>query len=109
MLVRALKKLFGSQAAREFKKAETLLETVNRHASSYESLTDSEVFGKTAEFRSRIDETRAPLREESAQIEAQLEGELEANERLELSDRLAELEAAVRTAEAESLDALLPE
>ena len=84
MLVRALKKLFGSQA-------------------------DREVFGKTAEFRSRIDETRGPLRQESAQIERQLEGELEANERLGLSDRLAELEAAIRTVEAESLDALLPE
>jgi preprotein translocase subunit SecA len=109
MLVRALKKLFGSQADREFKKAETVLETVNRHASSYESLTDAEVFGKTAEFRSRIDETRGALRQESAQIERQLEGELEANERLGLSDRLAELEAAIRTVEAESLDALLPE
>ncbi len=105
----ALKKLFGSQAAREFKKAESLIDGVNRHVTEYESLSDADVFGKTAEFRRRLDEARGPLRQLAEQTEQQLQADLDADKRVELSDRLAELEAEIRDAEAACLDELLPE
>ncbi|MBT6144817.1 MAG: preprotein translocase subunit SecA, partial [Gemmatimonadetes bacterium] len=109
MLGRYLKKLFGSQADREFKKAEDIITAVNRHAESYQSLSDAELFGKTAEFRQRLDEARGAFRQESEQIEEQLRSDLDADERVRLNDRHAELEGAIRDAEAQTLDALMPE
>jgi len=109
MLGRTLKKLFGSQADREFKKSESVIDAVNQYADGYTSLSDADVFAKTTEFRRRLDEVRGPLREELAQLDEQLRGDLEGNDRQDLSDRQAELETAIRDAEAQALDDLLPE
>ncbi|MDP7448469.1 MAG: preprotein translocase subunit SecA, partial [Candidatus Latescibacteria bacterium] len=109
MLGRTLKKLFGSQADREFKKSESVIDAVNQYADGYTSLSDADVFAKTTEFHRRLDEVRGPLREELAQLDEQLRGGLEGNDRQDLSDRQAELETAIRDAEAQALDDLLPE
>ncbi|MEC8931777.1 MAG: preprotein translocase subunit SecA, partial [Candidatus Latescibacterota bacterium] len=109
MLGRTLKKLFGSQADREFKKSESVIDAVNQYADGYTSLSDADVFARTTEFRRRLDEVRGPLREELAQLDEQLRGGLEGNDRQDLSDRQAELETAIRDAEAQALDDLLPE
>ena len=109
MLGRTLKKLFGSQADREFKKSESVIDAVNQYADGYTSLSDADVFAKTTEFHRRLDEVRGPLREELAQLDEQLRGGLEGKDRQDLSDRQAELETAIRDAEAQALDDLLPE
>ena len=109
MLGRALKKLFGSQAAREFKKAEDVIADVNRYADSYQSLSDAEIFAKSRSFKQRVEEARAALRREADEIDEQLRGDLDSAQRLDLNDRHAELETAIRAAEEQTLDELLPE
>ena len=45
-----IKKVFGSQSDREFKKTQPQIEEVNRIAEGLESLSDSELQQKTAEL-----------------------------------------------------------
>ncbi len=50
-----LKNLFGTQMDRELKRILPMVEEINRHFESYRNLSDEDLPGKTAEFRSRLE------------------------------------------------------
>lgn len=52
----SLTKLFGSKNEREVKKLESLVDEINEFYAEFESLSDEELKGKTAEFRKRLEE-----------------------------------------------------
>src|SRR6185436_844379 len=51
-----LKSLFGSKHDREVKRVLPIVDEINGFAAQYESISDDELRGKTAEFRQRIQE-----------------------------------------------------
>lgn len=55
MLDNFLKSVFGSKNARELKRMESLVRTINSHTESTSQLTDEQLLKKTTEFRDRSD------------------------------------------------------
>ena len=109
MLGSLFKKTFGSQSDREFKKAKEALAEINRCASEFESLSDSELHAKTAAFRADLEERTGELRARMEETEAPLRGDLEPEERDRLSDRYDEIDDQIRTIEAAFLDDIMPQ
>lgn len=103
-IVGALKKAFGSQADREFKKGLPVIDEINGFCQSLASLTDDELLEKTRDFRRRLQERCADLTSEKEQIDTSLRGDLEPEERERLNERLAAIEEEVRALEASFLD-----
>ena len=72
-----IKKVFGSQSDREFKKTQPQIEEINRIAESLKSLSDSELQQKTAQFRQQMRERTASKRQRLSELDEQLRGDLE--------------------------------
>ena len=66
------KKAFGTQSDREYKKATDVLSHVNQFANQYKALSDNELHGKTAEFRSNLSTNLDPLRSQLEKKKATL-------------------------------------
>jgi preprotein translocase subunit SecA len=49
-----MKAVFGSKHDRELKRVRPIVDEINRHYESYQSLSDEELRGKTTEFKTRI-------------------------------------------------------
>ncbi len=104
-----IKKVFGSQAAREFKKTQPQVEEINKLSQALQSLSDVELQAKTAQFRTRMKERTANQLQRFAELENLLHGDLEPDERDRLNDEFDELDRAIRDHEAEFLDEIMPE
>ena len=63
MLSNLIKKVFGSQSDREFKKTLPQVEEINGIAAKLESLSDAELQAKTAQFRQQMHERTASQRQ----------------------------------------------
>jgi preprotein translocase SecA subunit len=85
-----------------------LVERVNALEPAYQKLTDDELRGKTEQFKNRLQEATAAVRRELAEAEAESPA-LDAEQRDEHKERLAELDKQLRQSEADALDELLPE
>ena len=109
MLDSLAKRIFGSQSDREYKRNLPLVDDINRIAAGYESLSGAELQAKTAEFRARIDKRIATPAARLSEIEGQLRGNLEMDERDRLNDELDLVEVQVRDLEAGVLDEIMPE
>ena len=109
MLGKFLKKIFGSQSDRELKKADPQIDEINRYAEEFAGLNGEQRLAKTAEFRTLIQERSAAETSRLRQLEEQLRGDLEADERERLSDELDGLAQRVRDLEATILDEIMPQ
>ncbi|MBM3279924.1 MAG: preprotein translocase subunit SecA [Candidatus Handelsmanbacteria bacterium] len=103
-----LRKLFGSQAERQFKAAAPALEAINRHVEEYSSFSPEEFQAKTREFRAVLAERTGVPAARVRQLEKELSGDLKAEERLRLNDELDELDREIRRLEGSTLDELAP-
>ena len=103
-LVGALKKAFGSQADREFKKGLPVIEEINGFCQALTSMTDAELFQQTEGFRQRLRERTADLTTENTELDASLRGDLEPSERERLNERHQAIEEEIRTIESAFLD-----
>ncbi len=54
MIDSLLQKVFGSKHQREIQRLKPVVEEINRHAESYQALSEPELAAKTAEFRERL-------------------------------------------------------
>jgi preprotein translocase subunit SecA len=105
----AIKKLFGPDAERDFKKGQPLIEEMHRHDEPLAALSDAELFAKTAGFRQVLQERTADLRSELDELDAQLRGDLEPGERGRLNDRQQEINDRIHEIEDSALDEIQPE
>ena len=103
-----IKKVVGTKNEREIKRLRPLVELVNALEPEYQKLTDDELRAKTEQFKNRLQESTAAVRKELEETEAGFES-LEAEQREEHQERLAELDKQLRQAETDVLDELLPE
>jgi preprotein translocase subunit SecA len=104
-----LKKLFGSQSEREFRNARAVLAEVQRYTDEYAALDPASMRARTVEFRAMLQTRTGSAPAELADLEAQLRGDLEPAERDRLTAEVARLDREIRAAEAEVLNAIMPQ
>ena len=105
----SIKKLFGSQAEREFRKAAPALADINEELARLRTLSDAELFARTAGFRERVRDHVGPRAGELQEIEEQLRSDLEPGEREDLNDRHEALNEEIHAAEGEALEEIREE
>jgi preprotein translocase SecA subunit len=103
-----IKKIVGTKNEREIKRIRPYVAQINHLEPDYERLSDDELGAKTVEFRKRIAEGTASLKQELEEALA-APPSADADERDELKSRIDELDKALRQKEAEVLEGLLPE
>jgi preprotein translocase subunit SecA len=104
-----LRKIFGSQAERQFKAATPALEAINRHAEEYTSFSPEQFQAQTRQFRALLAERTGEALARARALEEELRGDLEAEERLRLNDELDELDKEIRRLEGAALDEIAPQ
>ena len=104
-----VKKFFGSQATRQFKRTQPQVSQITQLAASYQSLSDAQLQAKTATFRQDLRTRNADSRQQLEAIEARLRGDLVPEEREQLNDQYGELDKAIRDVEVAFLDEIMPE
>ena len=109
MFGKLLKKFFGSQSEREFKKSELQIDEINNFAREFIDLSDEQLQAKTEEFRTLLRERTADQSPQLRELEEQLRGDLEPDERERLSDELDRLDEEVRQLEGQTLNEIMPQ
>src|SRR6201993_5404266 len=103
-----IKKIVGTKNDREIKRIRPYVERINSLEPDYQKLTDAELRGKTDEFKKRLQEATAELRQSLEDANAET-ATGDAEQREEFKSRLEELDKQTRQAEKEALEELLPE
>ena len=109
MLKNLIKKVLGDPHEREVNRLQPLVDEINDHYASYESLTDEQLRAKTDEFRRRIAEATEPVREDLEELRRQKRSSEDADEREQLSVKIGELEARHLGILEQTLEEILPE
>ena len=98
MLKKIYQVLTGDPDAKRVKKMQPIVTEINRIEESYQKISETELKGKTAEFKNRIEEYLRPFKEEYATAKAHLESpevwndpELKKLAQGELADKKREL------------------
>ncbi len=109
MALSAIRKIFGSKHDRDSKKLIPYIEQVNEEFEKLQSLSDEELKGKTAAFRSHIKEETAEIEKEIEALKERLKGDVQGEERKAVYKELDELEEERDSVVADILDEILPE
>ena len=108
-LISFIKRLFGSQSDRQFKRTMPQVDEINKFAAQYQSLSDADLQAKTAVFRQDLKIRNADNQQRLDEITESLRGDLDMAERERLNDQYDELDKAIRDTEAAFLDEILPQ
>ncbi|MFP3949001.1 MAG: preprotein translocase subunit SecA, partial [Longimicrobiales bacterium] len=109
MLKALIKKIIGSQHKRRAKSLQPTIDEINRLYGEYQSLSEEDLKGKTDEFRERIEERTAPLKEQLAELREEKTHSEDPEIRADLSQEITDLEAELLESTQGILDELLPE
>jgi len=104
-----LKKILGSQHAREVKKLDPVVAQINGISEGLSSLTDEDLRGKTDEFRSRIKEATRALQGEIDALREEKRRSEDPDVRESLTQEIGELDDQLLEAIESALTDLLPE
>ncbi|QXF34911.1 preprotein translocase subunit SecA [Photorhabdus luminescens] len=115
MLIKLLTKVFGSRNDRTLRRMRKVVDVINRMEPEFEKLSDDELKGKTAEFRTRLEkgeslenllpEAFATVREASKRVFAMRHFDVQLLGGMVLNERCI---AEMRTGEGKTLTATLP-
>jgi len=102
-------KLFGSKHERDVQIMEPIVTEINRHFESYQSLSDDQLRGKTAEFKARIAEVSSEFELELTELRGRLAEDIPFEERESVYDQIDEADKELHAAIREKLEEILPE
>jgi preprotein translocase subunit SecA len=102
-MLKVFKKLFGERNERDISQFQPLVDEINGYAERFQSLSDDELKGKTAEFKARIKEAVADLDAERTDIRARLRAATEAEEPVGGDGQAAEPDEVMSHAERQTL------
>ncbi len=108
-MLQFFKNLFGSKHEKDVQDLYPIVEEINRHYSTLQSLSDDELRGKTVEFQQRIKEHIKDIESNIHQVKETLAGSKSFEEREELYTRIDELQKQLDAGIEEILTELLPE
>jgi preprotein translocase subunit SecA len=103
------KKLFGDRHDREVKNLQPLVDEINAFYEEFHELTEEELKGKTAEFRTYLKERTQPIEDQIAEVRKARAREVDASARERMSGELADLDEELSEEISDTLDELLPE
>ena len=103
-----LKKILGSQHAREVKKLEPVVDQINAIFEGFSSLSDDELRGKSDDFRARIHERTQALEDRIEGLREEKRRSEDANVRESLTQEIGGLEEDHLMAVEGALDDILP-
>ena len=104
-----VKKILGSRHIREAKKLQPLVDEINELFEEYQSLSEEQLKGKTAEFRAYIAEATAEIKAEIEELREEKRHSEDPIRRQELQEALADLDERVIAKTADVLDEILPQ
>ena len=104
-----IKKIVGTKNEREIKRIRPYVTAINTLEPDYQRLTDGELGAKTIEFKNRIAEATANLKQELQEALAAPPAIVDSDERDEVKSLVDELDKSLRQKETEVLEELLPE
>lgn len=108
-MIKFLEKLFGNKKEKDVEGLLPIVDEINEYYAQYESLSDAELQGKTAEFRARIQEVTGEVDAEIHELREMLKTDIPHNERMEVLDKLPQLEKELYELTQQTLNELLPE
>ena len=108
MLSGFLNRIFGSQTDRERRKSDPTMAEIHRWAEEYRQLSDTALAGKTQAFRDLLADRNGPRATQRSELEEQLRGDLEPDERERLNDEFDRVGGEIRQTEVDVLDEILP-
>jgi preprotein translocase subunit SecA len=108
-MIKFLEKLFGNKKEKDVENLLPIVDQINEYYAQYESLSDAELQGKTAEFRARINEVTGEIDNEIHELRELLKTDIPHNERMEVLERLPQLEKELYELTQTTLNELLPE
>ncbi|MGA3245781.1 MAG: preprotein translocase subunit SecA, partial [Bacteroidota bacterium] len=103
------KNLFGSKHERDVQSLWPVVAEINAFTETLQGLTDDELKAKTPEFRQRIDEATAEIKDEIAKLQERLKEDIPFSEREGIYNELDELNKHLDATIRETLDEILPE
>jgi preprotein translocase SecA subunit len=103
-----IKKIVGTKNDREIKRIRPYVDDINRLEAEYQRLTDAELKAKTEQFKKRLAEATASLRQVLEEARGETAG-VDPEERDERKTRVEELDKELRATEGRILEELLPE
>jgi preprotein translocase subunit SecA len=104
-----LNKIFGSKHEKDVKSLRPLVDEVNGHLESLAGPSDAELKGKTELFRTQIREAVKESEDRIAELQQQLQGDIEGSAREKILDEIGEVEKERDAITGEVLEELLPE
>jgi preprotein translocase subunit SecA len=104
-----LKRILGSQHAREVKKLQPIVEEINRVFEGLSDLTDEELRAKTEEFRARVKDRTRSLEERIEALRDEKRASEDAGHREALTQEISALDGDLLKAIWSVLDEILPE
>src|SRR2546422_77819 len=102
-------KIFGTQFQRELKRIRPIVDAIHRHEERLKTLSDGELQGQTPKLRGLIAERTSALAAEVERLKREKHGCPDADQRVELSQKLSQAEAAYVKALQVALNDDLPE
>src|SRR6184192_313454 len=102
-------KIFGTQFQRELKRIRPIVDAIHRHEERLKELSDAELQGQTAKLRGLVAERTGALAAEVERLKQEKHDCPDADQRVELSQKLSQAEAAYVKALQGALSDVLPE
>ncbi len=102
-------KIFGTQFQRELKRIRPIVDAIHRHEERLKALSDAELQGQTPKLRSLIAERTSALAAEVERLKREKHDCPDAEQRVELSQKLSQAETAYVKALQVALNDVLPE
>src|SRR5258705_8101014 len=107
-MLNLIKKIVGTKNDREIKRIRPYVDEVNGLEQDYQGLSDAELKARTDQFKARLADATASLKQELEEARAE-SASAEPERREEIKTQCEELDKQVREKEAEVLEELLPE
>src|SRR5437867_2967748 len=102
-------KIFGTQFQRELKRIRPIVDAIHRHEARLKGLSDGELQGQTPKLRGLIAERTSTLAAEVERLKREKHDCPDADQRVELSQKLSQAETAYVKALQVALNDVLPE
>jgi len=104
-----LKTFVGDKSKKDIRAIQHLVDQINKHQLEFEGISNDELREKTAVFKAKITETRKSIDQQISELNAQLQGLADIDQREDIYNQIDALEAVALVVTEACLDEILPE
>jgi len=104
-----LKTFVGDKSKKDIRAIQHLVDQINKHQLEFEGISNDELREKTAVFKAKITEKRKSIDQQISELNTQLEGLADIDQREDIYNQIDALEAEALVVTETCLDEILPE